>query len=155
MRLARISLSIVFIFLLCHSPKIIPRSLFQLAWLEKPIQTEPPPFFCKIFISNRDYYQLKIVQLPRDTRAVAWDDTRAPPILPPSHHHQLQVHTWQQLVGNFYNLNQNCLMSTTSLLSSYYYCKNHINIIKCLFQRKLPCVLHGQRSSFVLTYPLC
>ena len=63
------------------------------------------------------------VQLPRDSRPVSGDDSRGASNLPSPHHHQLQVHTWQQLVGNFYNLNKNCLMSTTSLLSSYYYCK--------------------------------
>ena len=63
------------------------------------------------------------VQLPRDSRPVSGDDSRGASHLPSSHHHQLQVHTWQQLAGNFYNLNQNCLMSTTCWLSSYYYCK--------------------------------
>ena len=63
------------------------------------------------------------VQLPRDSRPVSGDDSWGASHLPSSHHHQLQVYTWQQLVGNFYNLNQNCVMPTTSLLSSYYYCK--------------------------------
>ena len=63
------------------------------------------------------------VQLPRDSWPVSGDDSRGASHLPSSHHHQLQVQTWRQRVGNFYNLNRNCLTPTACLSSSFYHCK--------------------------------